>query len=187
MYNFTYIMNPNVRKTLFELLSDRSYNKIESEDEVMVSMIHDNGIDKLMVYFIYDTKVSVKKIKTIKEILEDNSHTYKCLIVVYKSAITTFAKQFISSDVKDLFVQIFSEKELSFNITKHEFVPKHVVLTSDEKKKILKKYKSQSKNFPLILSSDPICRYYGCLPGTMLRIERESETCGIYTLYRVVV
>lgn len=180
-------MNSIVRITLFEMLRDRSYNTIESEDEFMISMIHDNKIDKLMVYFVYDTKVSVKKIKTIKEILEDNSHTYKCLIVVYKSSITTFAKQFISSDVKDLFVQIFSEKELSFNITKHEYVPKHTVLTSEEKRNVLQKYNSKSKNFPLILSSDPICRYYGCLPGTMLKIERDSDTCGIYTLYRVVV
>jgi len=180
-------MNPIVRITLFEMLGDRSYHTIESEDEFIISMIHDNEIDKLMVYFVYDTKVSVKKIKTIREILEDNSHAYTCLIVVYKSSITTFAKQFISSDVTDLFVQIFSEKELSFNITKHEYVPKHIVLTSDEKKKVMQKYKSKSTNFPLILSNDPICRYYGCLPGTMFKIERVSETCGLYTLYRVVV
>lgn len=32
------------------------------------------------------------------------------------------------------------EKELVVNITEHVLVPKHVVLTNDEKKEMLKKY-----------------------------------------------
>ena len=110
-----------------------------------------------------------------------------CLIVVYKFTITSFAKQFISSDVNDLFVQLFSERELAYNVTKHEYVPKHTVLSLKNKKEVLNKYKTLSKNFPYILSTDPICRYFGCLPGTMMKIDRESETCGMYTVYRMVI
>ena len=57
MYNFTYIMNPNVRKTLFELLSDRSYNKIESEDIIFGKAV----IDKTSLDIISGSIIDFKK------------------------------------------------------------------------------------------------------------------------------
>lgn len=122
-------MNANVRVTLHEMLKDRGYDRIVSEDDVTIVAKRTSSNDRnVLVYFIYDAKVSVKRVKTIKEMI-DNDIEYECLILVYKTAITTFAKQFITTDVNNLFVQAFSERELSFNVTKHHLVPKHVVLT----------------------------------------------------------
>lgn len=179
-------MNAMVRLTVREMLGDRGYTEIDDENHERIVARNDNA-DKVLVYFVYDVKVSVKKMKNIKEIIDEDTNKYKCLVLVYKSSITTFAKQFISTDVNDLNVQVFSENELSFNITKHELVPKHEVLTPTEKKTVLTKYKTMAKNFPMLLSSDPVARYYGALPGTMIRITRKSPTAGEYTLYRVVV
>ena len=178
-------MNTSVRITLHEMLKDRGYNKIECEtNERIVASKDENTF--LLIYFVYDFKVSVKRMKSIKELLDDDPQKYECLILVYKSAITAFAKQFISNDVNDLLVQVFSENELSFNITKHELVPKHELLTIEEKKQILKIYKTSSNHFPIILASDPVARYYGLLPGSMVRITRPSVTAKIYISYRVV-
>lgn len=185
-------MNKNVRPTIHEMLADRGYRDIDSEDDTCI-IAHKKNADntignRILVYFVYDPKVSVKRIKGIKDVLDEDPDRYQCLILVYKSAITAFAKQFISTDVNHLFVQAFSENELSFNITKHKLVPKHEILTNNEKRQIMRYYKTtSSKHFPLMLSSDPVARYYGLLPGTMVRITRKSPTAGEYVLYRVVV
>lgn len=176
-------MNDNVRVTLRDMLRDRHYIDIEVENDTTL-IASKSPTDKVMVYFIYDTKVSVKHIKNIKDMLDDE---IKTLILVYKNVITAFAKQFIVTDMNNIFVQAFSETDLSFNVTKHTLVPKHEVLTSDEKRAIMRQYKASLKQFPLLLSSDPIARYYGLLPGAMVRITRKSPTAGEYVLYRVVV
>lgn len=179
-------MNSNVRVTLREMLNDRKYTKLEEETVERIVASNDNS-EKILIYFVYDVKVSVKKMKSIKDIIDDDTNRYKCLILVYKSSITTFAKQFISTDVDNLNVQVFSENELSFNLTKHKLVPKHEILSSSEKQAIMTLYKTKAKHFPILLSSDPVARYYGALPGMMMRITRKSPTAGEYILYRVIV
>lgn len=169
------------------MLRDRGYDHIEKEDDVSIIANKTDNHRSVLVYFIYEPKVSVKRVKSIKEMIDNDEKTYECLILVYKTAITTFAKQFITTDVNDLFVQAFSERELSFNVTKHHLVPKHEVLTTDEKRNVVKRFRTPMKQFPLMLSSDPVARYFGLLPGAMVKITRPSPTAGEYTLYRVVV
>ena len=176
-------MNDNVRITIHEMLRDRHYGHIEIENDTTI-VASRSPTDKLLVYFIYDPKVSVKHVKNMKDLLVDE---YKTLILVYKSVITAFAKQFIVTDINNIFVQAFSETELSFNITKHHLVPRHETLSTDEKRSVMRQYKASLKHFPLLLSTDPVARYYGLLPGAMVRITRNSPTAGEYVLYRVVV
>mgnify|MGYP002630775041 CR=1 FL=1 len=178
-------MNTNVYKTLKEMLRDRGYDCIESEDINSIIGKNSSTNDRLLVYFVFDIKVSVKKMKHIKEIVESDSN-FVCLVVVYKASITSFAKQFISTDL-NLYVQSFSEKELSFNITKHKLVPKHRRLSNDEKNDILKKYRTALKNYPLISHQDAVSRYYSFVPGELIEITRDSPTAGIYVTYRYVV
>ena len=180
-------MNSSVRTVLFEMMHDRGFVRLEYEDEHFLRF-SDNQHNHTVICFVNEHKVSVKKIKQIKEMLEKEiTYSCACLVILYKHLVTTFAKQFISSDVKNVFVQLFSEKELSFNITKHIYVPKHTLLTSSQKKTVISTFKTPANHFPMMLHSDPVCRYFGCTPGSMFKIERPSETCGMYTLYRVVV
>jgi len=180
-------MNRVVRQTIHEMLFDRGFDTIDTENvDRIVASSTANG-NRVLVYFIYDPKVSVKNMKNMREMLDDDPTKYTVLILVYKATITSFAKQFIATDVNDLNVQVFSESELSFNVTKHELVPKHDVLSLEERAAVVRYYKTGLRYFPLLLSTDPVARYYGALPGTMMRITRDSPTAGKYTLYRVVV
>lgn len=179
-------MNRAVRLTVHEMLFDRGFDKIEMDNvDRIVASSTANG-NRVLVYFVYDPKVSVKRMKNMREMLDDDPTKYTALILVYKATITSFAKQFIATDVNDLNVQVFSESELSFNVTKHELVPKHEMLSPEEKATVVRAYKTALRHFPLMLSTDPVARYYGALPGTMMRITRHSPTAGKYTLYRVV-
>ena len=73
------------------------------------------------------------------------------------------------------------------NITKHVLVPKHTILTPEEKSNLMKRYRLKSDQLPRIHKSDPIARYLGAVPGQVLKIIRPSETAGRYISYRIVI
>lgn len=178
-------MNSNSMKTVYEMLDDRGYTNIVSNTgEYIIAM--DIFENKVIIFFILDMKVSVKRVKSIKEMIISNDDVYKCLIIIYKQTITSFAKQFIVSDI-NMTVQTFSESELAFNITKHMLVPKHELLSDNEKKGILSKYKTQPKHFPILPMSDPVSRYYGYLHGDVIKVTRPSINTGYDVIYRVVM
>jgi DNA-directed RNA polymerase subunit H (RpoH/RPB5) len=75
----------------------------------------------------------------------------------------------------------------SVNIVEHELVPKHEVLSKEEKQKVLDKFKITTEELPKILSSDAVMEYLKAKPGDVVRIMRDSPTAGETVYYRVVV
>ena len=73
------------------------------------------------------------------------------------------------------------------DISKHELVPKHSIVSEKGKREILKKYGVSLRQLPRILSSDPMVIKLGAKPGDIIRIERKSPTAGKTIYYRVVV
>lgn len=69
----------------------------------------------------------------------------------------------------------------------HELVPKHEVLSREEKEEVLKKFNVTKEELPKILSSDPILEHIKAKTGDVIRITRESQTAGEALYYRAVV
>ena len=78
-------------------------------------------------------------------------------------------------------------EQLDFDVTKHELVPKHEVLTKEEKEELLRKYGITIKELPRILSSDPAIRNLNAKVGDVIKITRKDEIIGENVYYRVVV
>ncbi len=74
-----------------------------------------------------------------------------------------------------------------FDIFDHELVPKHRVLSGDEKEELLKRYHIRISQLPQIKASDPVVVALGAKPGDVLEIKRKSPTAGSYYYYRLVV
>ncbi|KAH9627007.1 hypothetical protein KSS87_020658 [Heliosperma pusillum] len=106
-------------------------------------------------------------------------------ILVIAGKLTPYAKKALLAEPK-LTVEVFEEAELLVNITRHALVPEHKVLTDDEKKELLAKYKLEESKLPRMLVTDPVARHFGLKRGKVMKIIRPSENAGKYVTYRLV-
>jgi DNA-directed RNA polymerases I, II, and III subunit RPABC1 len=186
-----------VRKTVFEMLSDRGYVVAEKyrreskesfmeqwaeivsrgggrRDLVILVQHSQNPDDHMIVFFPEDQakRIGVKPIRELAEKMEEKAITRGIIIV--QQPLTAFAK-------------VFMESELIVNVTHHELVPTHIPLAVEEKKNLLDRYRVKDNQLPRILTSDPVARYFGMKKGQVVKIIRPSETAGRYVTYRLCV
>lgn len=84
-------------------------------------------------------------------------------------------------------IELFEQRELLFNPSHHETVPRHSILSESDIQALLQKYQVHRNQLPRILLSDPMVRYIGATRGMVVHIHRESEDSGPYSMYRQVV
>lgn len=85
-------------------------------------------------------------------------------------------------------LQYFQIKQLMFNPTKHELVPKHTKLNTTEVAEIMSKYMIKSKlSMPIILHNDPVAKWLGLKQGDIVMIDRYNENSGISYYYRCCI
>lgn len=191
--NTEYLITNSFR-ILKEMLEDRKIdisNLNSINDQELILLHNENQIfdikvnDELKVVYYMANKIKIQNIKPFID--EEND---KNVIFISKEKLTTNNyKSFSDFKEKNINFQFFFIKELLFNIYKHEYVPKHEVIT--DKKEIEEiKTKYLLKNLyqlPILLNNDPICKYLDIKPGSVVKITRPSPTAGEYVLYRYVV
>jgi DNA-directed RNA polymerase I, II, and III subunit RPABC1 len=180
----------NPRKVILKMLIIRGYfindpeDFISSQDEEFLTYKINDEDSKIFVFFPkINTKVGVFTIRQYIKEMQDNEVNQA--IIVVKDAITAFAKQ-VFIEAKPLVIECFKENELWIDKLSHVLVPKHELISEDEKKELLKIYKAKETQLPKILSSDPVARYFGGRKGQVFKITRPSESSGDYIYYRIV-
>ena len=83
-------------------------------------------------------------------------------------------------------IELFIQKYMIFNITKHILVPKHIMLTKEEEDQMLENYNTNKTQLPKLFKTDPIARYYNMQTGQICKIIRKSPSTGESIYYRVV-
>uniref|UniRef100_A0A6C0DJ26 RNA polymerase subunit H/Rpb5 C-terminal domain-containing protein n=1 Tax=viral metagenome TaxID=1070528 RepID=A0A6C0DJ26_9ZZZZ len=87
-----------------------------------------------------------------------------------------------------IFIVIENIKRLQFNILKHNLVPQHIIINSNEVEEVMKKYNISNKSeFPDISRFDPVARVIGLRPGDVCKIIRSSKTAINTNYYRVCI
>ena len=86
---------------------------------------------------------------------------------------------------KSYFVQLFGLENFLFNVSRHQYVPKHRILSKQETIDFLAKFNITLKNIPTIKRDDPQAKYIGLRPKQVCEITAENVTSGTTTRYRV--
>ena len=192
-----------VYKTLNKMMEDRGYNVEDSQKDLTFSewlsknnnrttlngiyykKESDNPDAVIRLYFEYleGYKISANDIGVFFTNMKDAKADTG--IIIISGTLTSQAKQKMTDINNELQIECFSISELMVNITEHSFVPKHILLTDEEKSQLLKRYKIKESQLPKILTSDPVARYLGLRRGNVVKIIRDSETAGKYVTYRI--
>eukprot|EP00732_Lithocolla_globosa_P006504 Lithocolla_globosa_v1_NODE_7608_length_924_cov_14.385501.p1 type:complete len:214 gc:universal NODE_7608_length_924_cov_14.385501:872-231(-) len=192
-----------IRKTVLKMVSDRDYLVSQAERDQTLAQFSesffadgesfdrdsltilvckkDDVLDQLFAFFPAAKQLGIKVIEGYVERMKE-AHAQRS-IIVFKEKITGQAKQALALAKT---VEQFCEDELLINITEHTLVPQHQVLTDEEKKTLLQRYRLKEYQLPRIQESDPIARYYGLRKSQAVKIIRPSETAGRYVTYRLV-
>lgn len=183
-----------VYKTIVEMLTDRGYSMSKDIDyEEFTIMYLENNYDitdndeKIHVSFYKDNKAFGKKdleniVQNVKDKFENDE--IKIIIILREKYNVTIEKELANPKNKN--VEIFLFKNLTFNITQHQDMAKHTPLSEEEIEEVAKQYRISKNEFPKMLATDPIAKYYGVKSGGMFKIVRPSYSSGEYITYRIV-
>jgi len=138
-------------------------------------------IGSIWVEFNNDSNVGIKQLRTFAHHI--TQHNFYTGIFITTVPVTSSALKIIPTVLPHI-IECFMEQDLLVNITLHELVPKHVLLSKEEKAKLLERYRLKESQLPRIQVSDPVARYLGLRRGQVVKIIRMSETAGRYASYR---
>jgi DNA-directed RNA polymerases I, II, and III subunit RPABC1 len=139
------------------------------------------AIGTVWVDFNGDPSIGVKQIRAFAQHIDQ--HNFYTGIYVTAASVSSSCYK-IAATVAPKILEIFLESDLLVNITMHELVPKHVLLSKEEKMKLLERYRLKESQLPRIQASDPVARYLGLRRGQVVKIIRKSTTAGRYASYR---
>jgi DNA-directed RNA polymerase I, II, and III subunit RPABC1 len=149
--------------------------------------------DKTTVFFALTKEVFKEFMKNFKGIDAEQMierYAAKSFIIVVTEMPSPASMSLLTVRDKALgqsegMLQVFQMKELMYNPTKHELVPKHEKMTEQDAKKMMEEYNIKSKSqLPVIHKTDVMARWLGLRHGDIVKITRFNETSGQYFYYR---
>ena len=194
------------RNILLEQLEERGFDISNYENfsiHEMHTMFHNKQCDMLLtnsdghkVYVKYQIAKQLRP-NHIYEAVEDlfniemllNKETDSIIFVTKDPANDTITKTLRQTfDSDGILVRVYDIARLQFNILRHVLVPKHIVLTDEEKSSVIEKYNVNSESeLPEISRFDPVAVAIGIRPGQVCKIIRKSRAAVEGNYYRLCV
>jgi len=161
--------------------------QVQEDKLSIVARKADDPTQSIMVFFCREMKMGVSTLEEYSDRVK-KANCHSVIIVLYHSMTTQCHTKMREVELKNACrIETFTEAELVVDITKHNLVPKHVVLSDKEKQDLLQRYHVTVQQLPKITTTDPIARHYGLRLGEVVKIIRFSETAGQYVTYRYVI
>lgn len=196
-----------VYRTVIEMLQDRGYyvpNNLLSltDDEIIKRITNENSenednklyfgripilekskSNRIIVFFIDNMKIKKEHVGVLDNICEENNVNH--CIVVYNGKFNHHVIKGVQH--RDTFCNfsLFTRDSLCKNVTKHIWIPKHILLNKQERNDFLKEYTSEE--LPVIKMDDPISKYFGAKEGDIFKIIRNNSSLGYQISYRICV
>jgi len=173
---------------------------VEREDFYNDNRVIDFHTDRTAIIFALSKNLRTNIIDSLKKnkqnmdnfVLEFNGK-YNIILIFNNDLLTSPSITQLSLIDKILqkkngMLQYFHINDLLFNPLKHELVPPHRKLTTEEGKEIMSRYNIKTKlQMPLIMNMDKIAKWIGLKQGDLVEIIRYNENSGKSYYYRCCV
>tara|TARA_B110000238_G_scaffold198653_1_gene243793 strand:- start:1311 stop:1937 length:627 start_codon:yes stop_codon:yes gene_type:complete len=196
------------RKTILDMVNERGHtttgfhNYSLNEIEIMYSNHSKNSKDisplditinssnTLFIKYMLTPRIRISNIQTVIDAIIENYSENDTIILIIKDKISSESvlEDYFEKIYKQtkIFIQCFYLDTLTFNVSKHNMVPKHEILSKEDTTKLVNGLHILSINkLPKIKKTDPIAKYHGMKINDVCRISRTSETTGVYYYYRL--
>lgn len=160
-------MLSQILNTCYEMFECRGYEIVSSTLNSISATFENKNI---YLVLLDDVKLNIDIIRQYYGHCIKNNIQH--LILVYDDVMTSSVKKVLQK--VNITIETFRRKELIYNITKHTLVPKH--------ERVDKSNITCLNNYPTILKSDPVVRFYNFQYGDVIKIHRSDNS--IY--FRVV-
>lgn len=161
-----------VINNLLKMFEYRKYERIKNKDTNDMMFLYDINKNIICVKFIDYDKINVDYIRIFIAYLDKNNINHGILISKNEPSIQIIKEIATLS----IFFEIFCNNQLCINISEHIFVPKHILLTTEEAQKLKDDFNTPFSLFPKIKYNDAMARYIGAKIGDVIKIERNDET-----------
>jgi len=170
------------RKTL-NLIELRSYKilKHEKQEDVTSFLVKLPRGRKGIIWCMLNRKVvGVSTVRKLKKFMET--------VKVEKGIVVANARYTWASrrEAREYGIELIPKHFPSFNIFKHNLVPKHEILPPEKAKALLDKYHIKLYQLPKIRATDVAVIAIGAKPGDVIKVTRKSPTAGKHVAYRMV-
>lgn len=142
-------------------------------------LFHDNEKNTpLILICICVDKIGVDSLKKhLKQTCNDKVKNY---IIIYENHMTTTCHKIVNDFVFQYDIELFSLQDFKFDFTKlYYYVPHEKV---KDPKTILDLKQRYGSNFPIILQSDPVCKYFAFKKYDIIQVKRSDNEIA----YRLV-
>jgi len=188
------------RNNLLDILKENGYDVSDYNNcgiNHVGSMMTTNQLDLLLthssgkrIFIKYSLGKKINLTEVANSLFEDVLKKTDDLMVIVKSDPNDTMIASIEALWNDsgIYVSVVNINRLQFNILKHVQVPKHEILTEEEKQAFFVKHHIHSvEELPFISRYDPVALVLCMRPGMVCRIHRKSKTSVVSMYYRACV
>ena len=192
----------DVKTTIIKIFINRGFINVENREKYITKLIKNENDDMEYIFEVdneknynttiknkkvyikfFDYKISsINKTSPIGEFISKYDKEYKFLVVQDINS-----KSENSIEAYETQVEIFKFNKIQSDITEHDLVPLHIVLSKEKGDEVLESYRARKRDMPLIRTNDPVAKYYSMKPGEIVKIVRPSPITCESISYRLVI
>ncbi len=169
------------RAALIIKYRDLKVDRVEREAEKIIFYLSRGEERYVMLCVLGQKTIGISYVRELKALVEKEGAAKG--IMVGNGKYTYSAK----STASKMGVELIPPTLPTFDVFEHELVPRHEILSEEDRREILERFHAKPYQFPWIKASDPIAIILGAEPGDIIRITGESATAGKSESYRYVV
>ena len=171
----------------YDKLINQVFNNLKNKNSYEIKLDNKDkyDVDIYNIMLLNDNINNLSKSSVFSSILTKYNKNSKSHIIIIVEDIKDKIRQKIFLQYNN--VEIFKKIELMMNLVDHMYIPKHILLTEEEKEIFYKEYNVSNEQLQKISIFDPVSRYYNAKKNDIFRIIRPSDITGTTFSYRLVI